>query len=561
MSNPFAPPPNHLAQAIQKALEAHQRGQFDDAEKGYRKILKTWPDHFDALHLYGMLQFQRGKPNDALKLITQALKLAPRSADAQSNLGMVLATLKRTADALASFDKALAVEPNNVGALVNRGRVLVETGRAEEGLASLDKALAREPRHIEARLNRGNALFQLRRHDEAVREYDQALAFQPGHPGAHFNRGNALFAQNLAAEAVEAFDRVLLSNPKSETAWNSRGVALQALGRNPDAIASFDRALALKPNYPDAHFNKSLSLLAMGDYPQGFTEYEWRWKRTGMPEPRIYREPLWTGAQELSGKTLLVHAEQGLGDTIQFARYVPQLAAMGANIILQVQPELKSWLSGIEGVSQVIARGEPEPKFDLQSPMGRLPLAFKTEISTVPAAIPYLTAPADRVESWRTRLPAGGKPRIALAWGGSLMHANDQNRSMPLSAILPLLAADVQFISLQRELRSGDERILVDEPRLMHLGGEISDFADTAAIVSLCDLVISVDTSVAHVAGALGRPLWMLIACAPDWRWTLDGASPWYPKAWPFRQKRPGDWAGVISDVSVALQQALARPA
>jgi hypothetical protein len=281
-----------------------------------------------------------------------------------------------------------------------------------------------------------------------------------------------------------------------------------------------------------------------------------------MPGQRVYREPLWTGAQPLAGKTILLHAEQGLGDTIQFARYVPQFAAKGARVVLQVQPELKSWLSGIEGAAQVIARGEPEPKFDLHCPMGRLPLASGTTISSVPASFPYLSAPSDLVEKWRSRLPNGTSPRIAVAWSGSTSHPNDRNRSVPLQTMLPLFGSQAQFVSVQHALRGDDAAILAGMPHVTHLGGEISDFADSAAILSLCDLVISVDTSVAHVAGALGRPLWVLIAFAPDWRWTLDGAqSPWYPAARLFRQKRLGDWEGVIADVSAALNQGASAPA
>jgi Flp pilus assembly protein TadD len=472
---------------------------------------------------------------------------------------MVLATLKRPADALASFEKALAIDPANVGALANRGRMLVETGRAAEGLASLDKALQLEPKNVEARINRGNALVRLDRHGEAIAEYDSALAIVPQHPGAHYNRGNALFSQGRAADAVQAFQKSLEANPRNETAWNARGVALQALNRNPDAVQSFEQAIALNKNYPDAHFNMSLSLLLQGDYPRGFSEYEWRWTRSGMQGAPKFKRSAWTGAEPLAGKTILVHAEQGLGDSVMFARYVPDLVKQGANVVLQVQPELKSLFAGFAG-AQVIARGEPEPKYDLHCAMGSLPLAFKTTPASVPAPIPYLTAPADRVEKWRARLSSLAQPRIALVWAGSAKHANDRNRSVPLSLLLPLLETGASFLSLQHEPRADDAAILASEPRITHLGGEISDFADTAAILSLCDLIISVDTSVAHVAGAMGVPLFMLIPFAPDWRWTLGAQSPWYPQARLFRQSAPGDWTSVISGVGTALKQRTGNP-
>ncbi len=547
-------PPAHLTRAINEALALQRQGQLDAAEKACRKILKTWPDQFDALHLYGMLHFQRGNLTDARKLLMQAIKIAPRAADVHSNLGMVLAALNRRPEAMASFELALALDPNNVGALANRGRMLVEAGRPEEGLASLDKALALEPGRLEGQINRANALAGLGRHDEALREYDQIIAKLPNQPGVHFNRGQTLFAQGRPAQALGAYDRALSINPKSEIAWNARGAALQAMARNAEAVTSFERSLALKPNYADAHFNMGLSLLTLGDYPRGFFEYEWRWTRTGMPGQRKFREPLWTGEQVLTGRTLFLHAEQGLGDTVQFSRYVPALARQGARVVLQVQPELKTLMSRLEGAATVIARGEAEPSFDLHCPMGRLPLAFKTGLSNVTADIPYLSANPERLERWRARLAGAGAPCVAIAWAGNSQHANDRNRSIALAALRPLFGTCVRFISIQHELRANDPALLAGEPSILHFGSEIADLADTAAIVSLCDLTLSVDTSVAHVAGALGRPLWVMLPFACDWRWTLDRErSPWYPQARLFRQRTLGDWAGVIAELQREL--------
>jgi hypothetical protein len=276
-------------------------------------------------------------------------------------------------------------------------------------------------------------------------------------------------------------------------------------------------------------------------------------------EPK-FKKPRWTGAQPLDGRTILLHAEQGLGDAVMFARYVPDLVARGARVVLEVPAELRALLDGFAG-AQAIARGDALPDFDLHIPMGSLPLVLGTQAPAVPAPIPYLAAPEDRIGKWRARLDAIASPRIALSWAGSARHANDRNRSLPLSALAPLLGAPASFVSVQRELRADDAAIVANEARLIHLGGEIGDFADTAAILSLCDLVISVDTSVAHVAGAMGRPLWMLIPFAPDWRWTLDRPqSPWYPAAQLIRQRRPGDWDGVIAAVAAALAQAGDKP-
>jgi tetratricopeptide (TPR) repeat protein len=551
MSNPFAPPPSHLAKAIGEALRLHQRGELDGAEKAYRRILKTWPDQFDALHLCGMLQFQRGRLDEALKLLHRAIRIEPRAADVHSNLGMVLASLKRDAEALASFDRALALEPNNVGALINRGRALTEAGRAAEGLVSIDRALVLEPHHVEGRINRGNALARLGRHEEALADYDQVIALSPQHPGAHFNRGNVLFSQGQPGPALESFRRAASTNPKSETAWNACGLALQALGRDAEAVEHFERALSLNGQNADAHFNLSLALLTLGDYRRGFREYEWRWKRTGMAGPPQAHGAPWTG-QPLEGRTILLEAEQGLGDTVMFARYVPLLAERGARVVLRVQPELKPLLEGMDGAAQVIARADSAPPHDFCCPLGSLPLAFGTELRSVPAPL-SIAASADRLARWRARLGEPATARVALAWAGSARHVNDRNRSVPLAALLPLFGADAEFVSVQQDLRPHDAALLADLPRLRHLGPELEDFADTAAVLSLCDLVISVDTSVAHVAGALGRPLWLLIPFQPDWRWTLETRSPWYPRARLFRQPLLGDWAAAVAGLAAAL--------
>jgi Glycosyltransferase family 9 (heptosyltransferase) len=326
-------------------------------------------------------------------------------------------------------------------------------------------------------------------------------------------------------------------------------VSLQAINRHADAIASFDRALALQPDFADAHFNQSLALLAIGDYARGQAKYEWRWKRSGPDGVRHnFGRPLWLGEYPLQGKTILLHAEQGLGDTIQLVRYVDPLARGGANVILEVHPELKPLLARLAGCRAVIARGEARPAFDVHCPLGSLPLALKTEPGSVPADIPYLAADAERVSRWRPRLEAFGGPRVALVWAGNAAHANDRNRSLPLAKLADLWAGGgVRFVSLQRDLRTGDAEILAAAP-VLHLGHELADFDDAAAVLASCDLAIAVDTSVAHLAGALGRPLWVLLPFASDWRWTADrDRSPWYPSARLYRQPRARDWDSVVA--------------
>ena len=547
--------PMNLAQSIAQALGLHQQGRLDEAEKIYARVLKAQRDNFDALHLLGVLNQQRGKTGEAYRLLTAALKLQPRSPDALSNLALVLHALKRSDEALAHIDKALALAPYHGDALNNRGNVLLDLKRPRDAIVAFDAVLARQPRHVQARVNRGNALVELGQNEQALADYDAALSLAPGHPLALYNRGNALRALGREPEAIADYDRALAATPNHVNAWLNRGLALAAHNRHQDALASYDKALAFAPGHADAHFNAALSLLTIGDYRRGFAEYEWRWKRTGMSASKRFRQPLWLCEFPLANKTILLHAEQGLGDTVQFARYAPLLARAGAKVVLEVQPELKELLAGLEGVASIVALGEALPAFDMHCPLASLPLACKTEVSGIPADIPYLRASEQRMAQWRPRLEALPSPRIALAWSGRSTHANDRNRSLTLAQLEPLLAAPgVSFVSVQRELREFDAELLSKMPNITQLGLELATFADTAAVLALCDLVICVDTSVAHVAGALGRKTLVLLPFQPDWRWMLDRErSPWYPAVKLFRQPKPGDWHSVINRLRAEL--------
>jgi len=530
----------------------HQQGQLAAAEKGYARILKSFPDQFDALHLLGLLKLQSGKAGEAQRLITSALKIAPNAPDAHANMGLVLGALKRPADALASFDKALALAPDHFEAQANRATVLLDLDRPQDALAALDRVVAREPRHLPSRVNRANALLALAQHDAAIAEYDAALTLDPNDPKALFNRANALFRAGRYTESLAGYDRLLALMPQHVDGLSSRGLAQQALGRHQDALASYAKAITLQKDYVDAHFNEALALLTVGDYARGFAEYEWRWKRPGIAR-RSFGKPLWLGEYPLSRKAILLHAEQGLGDTIQFARYAPLLARQGAKVVIEVQAELRDLLAGLDGVT-VVARGAQLPPYDVHCPLASLPLALKTTPESVPTGIPYLRANPQRVAKWRSRLevlPPG--LRVALAWAGNPAHINDRNRSIALARLKPLLETPgMSFIGVQRDVPEGDRAALA-ERKLMHLGDELADFDDTAAILSLCDRVITVDTSVAHLAGAMHRDTWVLLPFWPDWRWTLSGeTSPWYPDVRLFRQGADGDWDAVIARVKAA---------
>jgi tetratricopeptide (TPR) repeat protein len=551
--------PFNLGQTIGEAVALHRQGRLDDAERLYTRALKAQRDNFDALHLLGLLNHQRGKPGEAYRLISAALKVQPRSADALSNLALVLHALKRDGEALAALDKALAAAPDNIEALNNRGNILLELRRPAEALAAFGSVLANAPSHLQARVNRGNARTELGQAEEAIADYDTALTAAPGHPLALYNRGNALRKLGRDAEALADYERALAAAPNHVNALLNLGLTLAAMNRHQDAVARYRRLLALVPDHAEAHFSMGLALLTLGDYRAGLPEYEWRLKRPDAPARKDLRGPQWTGATPLEGKTILLHAEQGLGDTVMFCRYAPLLARAGAQVVLEAQAELRALLAGLEGVTSIVARGEPMPPHDLHCPLASLPLACGTELSSVPAEFPYLRASAAHVEKWRQRLQSLATPRIAVAWSGRATHINDRNRSLRLPELAPLLSANARFLGVQRDLRPADQELLARETRIVPLGEQLDDFADTAAVLSLCDLVISVDTSVAHVAGALGRPAFVLLPFQPDWRWTLDrDRSPWYPALRLFRQRAAGDWASVIGRVRGELAASFA---
>ena len=552
--------PFNIAQILQDALSLHQQGRLREAEKLYLRALKAAPDNFDALHLLGLINAQNGQMGEAYRLMSAALKINPNVPDVLINFANVLHGLKRDDEALASIDKALALRPGDPDALLHRGNALNALNRPNEALPCFDAVLARNPGHRDALLNRGVARATLGDHQQALADFDAVLARAPRDAEALYDRGTALSELGRYAEALLAFDHALAGSPQHLRAWTNRGRALQALNRHDEAITSFDKALAIDKNYGDAHFNAALSLLTLGNLQRGFAEYEWRWRRSGMTDARRgYRGRLWLGEFPLDRRTILLPAEQGLGDTIQFVRYAPLLAQTGANVVLEVQPELKALLSTVNGVASCHARGETLPAFDLYCPLGSLPLALKTEPSTIPAAIPYLRADDAHIAKWRPSLEALPGKRVALAWAGHARHANDRNRSIDLKVLEPLFASEgVSFVSVQRDLR-GDDAARLAEFGITDFGSRLADMTDTAAVLALADLSISVDTSVVHLAGAMGREAWVMLPFAPDWRWTLTNeCSPWYPQVRLFRQRAPGDWPNVIATVRDALRSVTA---
>jgi hypothetical protein len=394
--------------------------------------------------------------------------------------------------------------------------------RWEECLRHATDALALDPRHVEVLCNRGAALRMLGRPAEALGDYDRALSLAPG-----------------KAEIV-----------------NNRGVALAALNRHAEAIECYGAALAVAPDYARAGFNRSLSRLVSGDFEGGWADHENRWRGGDRPmQPTASNAPRWTGREEIRGKTILVGAEQGLGDILMCSRYVRLLRERGARVVLEAHAPLKALLQGMEGVDQVIAVGEALPPHDYQVPIMSLPLAFGTRVDTIPRDVPYVSAPPGHVERWRSALEAARRPLVGLAWSGGITLRNDRNRSIPLAQLQALRDAEASFVSLQKDIRVPDRPQLATGRAMLHFEAELADFRDTAALVSLMDVVVSVDTSVAHLAGAMAKPTWILLPFSPDWRWLLGrDDSPWYPTARLFRQPQPGDWDTPIRRLAEALR-------
>jgi tetratricopeptide (TPR) repeat protein len=385
------------------------------------------------------------------------------------------------------------------------------------------------------------------------------LAADPCHFDALGNCGNALLKFNRPLEALASYDQALKIAPENAQLLTNRAVALRRLDRPHEALMSLNRALVSSPDFAQARFVQSIARLTLGDFVAGWREYETRWSVGFLAaQRRSFTVPLWLGKEPLDGKTILLHAEQGFGDTIQFVRYVPLLARRGAKVILEIQPELLRLLSTMPDVAAVIARGQRLPSFDYHCPLLSLPLAFATELATIPAETPYISAAGDEVAAWHMRLPQH-RPLIGVAWSGDRLHDNDLNRSFRLETLLPLFdLPDVAFASLQHPVREEDISLLCATPNVFQAGDDFHDFADTSAVISQLDAVISVDTAVAHLAGAMGKPLFLLLPFAADFRWLRERRdSPWYPSARLFRQPNFGDWGGVIG----ALRQELTRAA
>jgi tetratricopeptide (TPR) repeat protein len=544
------------AQLLELAIRRHQAGQLEEAMANCRQILSHQPRHPAALHLVGIIARQIGRLDASIEMIRRAAAGNAADPHFHNDLADALRNKRQYDEALAVCRQALRNKPDFPEAYITLGNVLADQGQLDGAIAAAREALRLRPDYALAFNNLGVYLHSKGQLDQSIAAARQAIRLDRGFPEFHNNLGRALQDQGQLDEAVAARREAIRLKSDYAEAHNDLGNALRDIGQPEESIAALRRSVQLMPDYALAHWNLALSLLLQGDFVEGWREYEWRWRWDGFSSPcRNFSQPLWNG-EKLNGKTILLYAEQGMGDAIQFARYIPRVARRGGCVVVECQPALKRLLSRIPSVQTVVTDGEPLPPFDVQCPLLSLPLAFGTDLNSIPASVPYLKPDRKQSAIWKKRL-AAEKPhrRIGLAWAGSAMHKKDRTRSVELSQLAPLAAIPgTSFFSLQTG-EAGKQAPPADMT-LHDFTAELSDFADTAALLSCLDLVITVDTAVAHLAGAMGKPVWVLVSYAPDWRWLVHREdSPWYPTLRLFRQTSIGDWANVIQRVADSLAE------
>lgn len=600
-------------------MALHQQGRIEEAQHWYQRILDHQPDYAPAYNNLAVVLRRLGRDSEAEAVFERAIALNPNSPEAYNNFGNLLMRQGKLEAAQSTYEKAVTLAPDSLDARLNWANSLRDGGKLREAIAQYQEILQQDPTFVDVYNNLGNLLQSVQKYEpaiacyqaglqhdstpslynnlaaayqslgrnaEAIANYQRALELRPDYADAYYNLGNALQAMDRMEEAIAAYRKAIELNPNVPETYNNLGLVFHDVRQIPQAIACYEQAIALRSDYPDAVLNRGLSYLILGELEQGFADYEQRWRVKGrdFKPPRELDAPLWNGSEMPQG-TLLLHAEQGLGDTLQFVRYASLVAERAGQVILECQTPLVKLLRSVPGVDQVVAKGDPLPNFDAHAPLMSLPSLLGTTIATLPADVPYvhpLGASPDNAleetEESEDSFPSpqlqslvkqdGDRLNIGFVWAGSPTHLNDRHRSCSIAGFRRLAAlTGVQLYSLQKGAREADlqpdsESALESEPsQIVNLAPAIQDFTDTAWAIAHLDLVITVDTSVAHLAGALGKPVWVLLGFASDWRWLLDrNDSPWYPTARLFRQKQPGDWADVFLGVETALRELL-KPA
>lgn len=577
--------PQRIDARINLANVLRATGRLAEAIARWREIIALTPELADPyLNLADALS-QSGQFDESIAVSRQAIARWPTSAQAHNNLGIALKSSGETRQAIAAYRQAIICDPSLVEAHNNLGNALVESGFLDESIVSLRRAIELRPAYAEAYYNLSLAFNEKNQLDQAISACRQAIALKPNFAAAYGNLGVMLMECKQIDEAIVAYLRATELNPEFAEGFNNLGTLLMEKGRVVEAIALFRQAIAIRPDFLLAYHNLSSALIAeekfkegyaaaehatqrpdygephinlatihliRGDFARGWEEYEWRWKCAETPQPN-FSQPQWIG-EPLEGRTILLFCEQGFGDTMQFSRYWLMVAQRGGNIILQCQPALKRLLQISYPQITVVSQSDPLPAFDLYCPMLSLPSVFKTDLTNIPANVPHLHPDLQQFAVWRDRLKKfANKLKVGLAWRGNPNNKNDRNRSLALSWHAPLAQIPgVQFISLQKGSAAGE--IETSPLAMVDWTNDLNDFADTAALVANLDLVISSDTAVAHLAGAMGKPVWVLLTHFPDWRWLLHRSdSPWYPTMRLFRQPTRGDWGNVIQSIHAGL--------
>ncbi len=544
------------------ALLYVEHGRADLAVAAARQALALNPNYPDAYNHLGNAFRMLGKTNESIAALQQALRLRGDFLDALHNLSLVLTDAGRVEEAAHCLQHAAAIRGGGSAGGADGdprtqlylGGVLHRQKRYAEAVSAYQKALAANFEPASVYSNLGAAYQEMGRAEEALECYRKSIELEPTRPGAYKNFGNALCKLGRLDDAIEQYKIALKHRPDASEIYNDLANTHRDKQEIAEALAAYDKAIYFKPEYVEAHWNRAILLLLMGDFERGWQEYQWRWvhfpdDRRGFPQPQ------WDGGFDIAGKSILLHAEQGLGDTLQFCRFAPRVAELGATVYVECQRALEPLLRQLPGVSRVIARGEALPEFDFHCPLLSVPYGLgMRDINWLPRESGYLTPDAGLVRLWAGKMGSEQKKKIGIAWAGSSTHGKDHERSLALSQITPLLQTPgTQFFSLQKDLPARD-REAMGSAAITDLTADLRDFADSAALIANCDLVITVDTAAAHLAGALGKPVWILVPFNPDWRWLMKRQdTPWYPTARLFRQSAPQEWGDTIQRIAREL--------
>ncbi|MFD1123296.1 tetratricopeptide repeat protein [Methylophilus flavus] len=602
---------------FKKALTFHQNGNVLEAKNIYLNLLGVYSDSPHLLNNLAMLEFQQGRFESGLGYVEKSLGLDSSQFAAYGNRGAALFALGRVDEAYDDYNKAIALSNNYAEAYYNRGILHEKSGRHEEALRDYDKAIEIRPNYTNAYNNRGNVLKVLKRFEEALLNYENAIKLNPRHAEAHYNRGVIFKELKSYQEALSSYQQAISLKSNYVDAYNNCGSVLIELGRFEDALAYYQKAIQANPDYAyaytgqgiaymelkrfdeafasfekaivynlrtcearhnknntlynvtttpdadvaDAFWNKAILKILLGEYAEGWHLYEYRRHRIEQKQSYPdYKQPLWLGQESVNSKVLYIYPEQGLGDFIQFCRYIPLVEKLDANVILSVPAQLYPVIKTMGLNAEIVMKDQMVDAFDLHCPIMSLPLAFKTTLESIPNTLPYLYSDKVKKHAWEDRFKASQQLKVGLVWSGSKDHKKDHDRSIRLEQLEPLLSLPIAFYSLQKEVRERDITTLSRLPQIRQFSNELIDFSDTAALVDCMDLIITVDTSVAHLAGAMAKNVWILISYLPDYRWMLDrDDTPWYPTAKLFRQANVGDWDNVVLNVKSALEELLRK--